>query len=95
MKFEHVPCIPSNARPKKTHDPKNSACVDCGEPVRQDVQRCRECYTVHIRRGIDRRAFFPAGGPPEGESNESAFARMDARFCAAMKKAIEAGLERP
>lgn len=90
MKFEDVPRIPSNARPKTSHDPKNRSCVDCGEPVRHYVQRCRECYTVHIRRGIDRR-----GGQPVTESDESAFACMDAKFCKAMKRAIEAGLERP
>lgn len=69
-------------------------CCDCGESTRHDVQRCRECYTAHIRRGVDRRS-AKAGGPPAVESDESAFARMDAKFCTAMKRAIEAGLERP
>ena len=94
MKFEDIPCIPSNARPNRPHEPKKGTCVDCGEPVRHYVQRCRDCYMVHIRRGVDRRS-GKVGGQPAVETDESAFARMDAKFCAAMKQAIEAGLERP
>jgi MoaA/NifB/PqqE/SkfB family radical SAM enzyme len=96
MRFEDIPDIGHPAI-KRPPDKLTSACCDCGEPVRHDVQRCRECYYKHIARGVDRKRTKAAkaakAGVPVVDPEATQFARMDARFCAAMK-AAHPGLER-
>lgn len=94
MKFEHVPIIgkPDRApKPKVAAERKMTKCADCGKAVCHGVLRCRECYLDEIHRA----PVHKKGGSPVAETEGERFARMDAKFCAAMSRAIDAGLERP
>lgn len=81
-------------------DRLTGACIDCGEPVRHDVLRCRKCYLVERKRKALEN-FPPLGraskprlvARPVVDGDDSGFAKMDAKFCAAMRGA-HPGLER-
>ena len=82
-------------------DRLTGACIDCGEPVRHDVLRCRKCYLVERRRGKALEDLASQGrvrkprlvAQPVVDGDDSGFAKMDAKFCAAMRGA-HPGLER-
>ena len=73
--------------------PKNNLCIDCGNPIAKSAKlRCRECW-IKAKQGR------PYGSRTEpcapAEQDVVLWHEQDSRFCLAMIRATEAGLERP